>query len=540
MVFLGSVLGYLAYNVSTVSEADYGGTYVEGVAGQPNIVNPLYSQFNAVDRDLAALVFNGLTYVDETGRIQPDLARAWEISPSGLVYTFTLRSDAQWSDGAPVTSDDVLYTLRTLQSPDYSGPASLSTLWRTVAITALNESSIRFQLSEPFAPFLEATTIGLLPSHILQDVPPGELARADFNRKPVGTGPFTLDELNSEHALLRVNPRFFGVRPYLDTIVFRFYPDQESVMTGYQREQIEGMAQIDLPYLARVRQNKNLVTYSARISGLNLVFLNLSRPPFQAREVRQALLYGANRATLVDELLQGQGIVANSPISPYSWAYDGTTRPYAFEPAQASALLTAAGWITDAGGIRIKNGAPLSFTLTTNDDPLRVSLANELADQWRALGARVNVRTVPAATLVQDVLRPRQFDAVLFGFAQLPADPDPYALWDSSQTPDRTGAGQNYGGWENDEVDDLLQTARRATDQAQRVQLYQRFQQIFADDVPALLLYYPVYTYVVDARVRGIQIGPMLTPSDRFRHVDQWFIKTRRVILSEAQRTVVP
>ncbi|HEY6042610.1 MAG TPA: hypothetical protein VIX58_10795, partial [Anaerolineae bacterium] len=194
-----------------------------------------------------------------------------------------------------------------------------------------------------------------------------------------------------------------------------------------------------------------------------------------------------------------------------------------------------------SGGPRLKNNAPLSFVLTANSDDLtRVAVANELAKQWRARGISVTVQTVPAASLVQDVLRPRQFDAVLFGFAQLPADPDPYSLWNSTQTPDRTGAGQNYGGWNNRDVDESLEQARRATDRGTRADLYQQFQEIFADEVPALLLYYPVYTYAVDSSVHGVQIGPLLTPSDRFAHIDQWYIKTRRVILSEAQSTAVP
>ena len=542
MVLLGTLLGYYAYSISTVSEPDYGGTYVEGLAGQPNIVNPLYSHLNAVDRDLTALIFNGLTRVDESNTIQPDLAKSWSISPDGLNYTFTLRSDVKWSDGASFEADDVLYTLHVLQAPEYIGLPTVSNLWRTVAITAVNPSTIRFQLSEPFAPFLEFTAIGILPSHLLKNVGAADLLQSPFNRKPVGTGPFVLDELNSQHALLHVNPRYAGPRPYLSGIEFRFYPGWESAFAAYGRNQIEGLAQIDTRSLTRARQTKTLTLYNAPLSGYSLIFLNLTRAPFNSKELRQALLYGTNRNTIVDEILSGQGIVATSPILRNSWAFDNAIPQYPFDPAKADSLLTAGGWMTDTGGgPRLKNNQPLSFVLTTNgDDQTRVAIANELAKQWRVRGISVTVQTVPAASLVQDVLRPRQFDAVLFGFAQLPADPDPYSLWNSTQTPDRTGAGQNYGGWNNRDVDEALEQARRASDRGTRADLYQQFQEIFADEVPALLLYYTVYTYAVDSSVHGVQIGPLLTPSDRLAHIDQWYIKTRRVILSEAQRTVVP
>ncbi len=542
IILLGTLLAYFAFGLSTVAQADYGGTYIEGIAGTPNIVNPLFNQFNPVDRDLSALIFNGLTRADERGVIKPDLARNWEISPDGLIYTFTLRSDITWSDGAPFSAADVVYTIQTIQSSDYPGLTDIASLWRTVAVTEINPTTVRMQLSEPFAPFLDYTTIGILPSHLLQDVSAADLPTAQFSRQPIGTGPFVLDELTSEHATLSPNPRYYGQRPFIGTLQLQFYRDHESVMAAYERGEVEGVAQVTPELLEHALQLPKLNLQSAQLSGMTLIFFNHSKPQFEDKLVRQALLYGADRQKIIDETLQGQAILGQGPVLPNSWAFDPAIKQYAYDPAQAERLLDQAGWKdTNNDGVRERGDARLAFTLAVNsDDPTRARVAQQLADDWAKIGAEVEVQLASRSELVQDMLRPRDFDAVLFGVAPLPADPDPYALWHSTQTPDKSEAGQNYSGWENSEADDLLQQARRTTDPARRAELYRQFQMLFMEDVPGAILYYPVYTYGVDDRLHGVQLSPLLDGSDRFRNISQWYINTRRVILSESQARPAP
>ncbi len=537
IVFLGTLLAYLAFSFSTIEQPDYGGTFVEGIVGQPNAINPLFDQYNSTDRDLAALIFNGLTRVDDKAAIQPDLARKWEMSPDGLVYTFTLRTDVQWSDGAPVSADDVLYTVRTIQDSDYPGLSSIADLWRTVAITDVNATTVRFQLSEPFAPFLDYTTIGLLPAHLLKDVPASELRQAPFNRHPIGTGPFILDELTPDHATFSPNPRYPGLRPYLGNFVFKFYPDAESLLAAFGRGEIEGISQISPENIVQARANKALTLYNARLAGYTLVFLNLDKPQFQQKEVRQALSYAINRQAIIDGVQHGQGLAGAGPIVTNSWAFDPTVKQYTYDPAKAQALLDAAGWkVTDDGGVRQKGKDSLAFTLlTAQEDVPRSQIARELAKDWEVIGVKVEVKTVPASALVQEVLRPRDFDAVLSAFTQLPADPDPYPLWHSSQTPTQSEGGQNYSCWKDRDVDALLEEARRINDQSRRAELYRQFQVMFADQVPALILYYPVYTYAVDSRIHNVQLSPMIDPSERFESISRWYLKTKRVIVSESR-----
>ena len=217
---------------------------LEGIAGRPNAINPIFSQYNDVDRDLASLIFTGLTRADENGRLQPDLASQWTISPNGLIITFTLRTDAYWQDGVRLTADDVLFTIHTIQDPVYKGPPDLGAFWRTVAVTQVDAATVRFQLTQTYAPFMDYTTIGILPAHLLKDVPPAEMFQNQFNRHPVGTGPFQLTELTANYAFLDVNPHYYGRRPYLSRIEFKFYPDYESVFAAYNREEVEGISRI--------------------------------------------------------------------------------------------------------------------------------------------------------------------------------------------------------------------------------------------------------------------------------------------------------
>lgn len=527
------ILTYLALSTAFVEYPDDGGTYIEGIAGRPSTLNPIFSQYNDVDRDICALVFNGLTRTDGHGRVLPDLATRWSISPDGKIYTFTLRADVVWHDGTYFSADDVLYTIQALQDSAYKGPADLGAFWRTVAITRLDDTTIRFQLTQPYAPFLNYTTIGILPAHLLKDIPSAELFQHPFNRRPIGTGPFQVAEFTAGQVTLEANPRFYEKRPYLQRVIFKFYPDHESVLTAYARAQVEGIARIPPTYISKADALATLEQYHVRIAGYSLIYLNVNRPIFQDKAVRQALLYALNRQGLVNNFLHGQGLVAPSPIAPETWAFDPTVPTYPFDPERAKTLLASAGWRdTNNNGTRDKDRVELAFTLVTPDDPTRVALVNEIVKQWQAIGVQATVQTAPTSLLVQNILRPRQFDAVLYEWRTLSNDPDQYEQWHESQIPSPTNFGQNYSGLNDRDISEALEAARKTSDQVQRAEWYRKFQERFADLVPALLLYYPIYTYGVDARVKNIHPAPLVTPSDRFRDITHWYLKTKRIPFS--------
>ena len=541
IVLLGSLLAYLAFTFAMVIVPAVGGTYVEGLAGNPQYINPVLCQYNQVERELCSLIFNGLIKLNERGEVIPDLAERWEISDDCLVYTFWLRRDVRWHDEVPFSADDVVFTVHAMQDTGYRGAPYLAELWRSVEVAKVNSHTVKFTLKEPFAPFLDYTTIGILPAHLLAEVPAESLPNDPFNLHPIGTGLFQVEEVTAEHALLQANPLFYGPQPYLNKIEFRFYPNHESVLGAYERGEVQGISRLlpqGLPQA--VEANSGLQLFSAQLTGYTLIFLNLQDPElpfFQEKLVRQALLYAINRQELVNSVLKGQGLVAHSPILRGTWAYDNGVVRYEHDPDQARDLLTRAGWrapnpllaeIGETSGedsVREKAGVKLAFTLLTDDDPLHVELAEEIARQWEAIGVKATLRTIGSG-LVREFLHPREFEALLIDL-ELRGDPDPYPLWHSTQA---EGEGQNYAGFVSYEVDKLLEEARCTTDSGRRAELYRRFQEIFADEVPSLLLYYPIYTYAVDEKVKGVQLGPMGDPSDRFRNVTEWYIVTKRVI----------
>jgi peptide/nickel transport system substrate-binding protein len=549
IALLGSLLAYLTFTFVTVIAPGAGGTYVEGLVGSSQYINPILCQYNQVDRDLCSLIFDGLTRLNERGEVVPDLAERWEISDDGLAYTFHLRRDVLWHDEVPFSADDVVFTVRAVQDPDYAGAPYLAELWRSVEVIEVDSHTVQFLLKQPFAPFLYYTTMGILPAHLLAEVPARSLLSDPFNRHPIGTGLFKVEEISAEHALLGANPLFYGPKPYLNKIEFRFYLSHESVLAAYQQGEVQGIGRVlptDLPEV--VEANSGLQLFSARLPGYTLIFLNLEDPElpfFQEKQVRQALLYAIDRQGLVDHVLEGQGLVAHSPILPETWAYASGITEYEYSIERAKDLLNEAGWHLPThlstmpgdtneqgdGSIREKAEVKLTFTLLTDDDPLHVKLAREVVRQWEAIGVRATLQTVGSG-LVDEYLVPRKFEALLIDL-ELHGDPDPYPLWHSTQA---SGEGQNYAGFVNYEADQFLEEARCTHDSGRRAELYRGFQEIFADEVPSLLLYYPIYTYAVDEKVKGVQLGPMSDPSDRFRNVTEWYIVTKRVIIGQSER----
>jgi len=333
------VVGYLAFSAATDPVPDYGGTYVEGVVGNPKYINPLLSHSNNVDQDLVALLFTGLTRPDGRGEIVPDLAERWEVTPDGIVYTFFLRQDVVWHDGAPFTADDVVFTFSTIQDPEFPGARMLYDMWRTVVIEKVDAHTVRFILREPHAPFLDHTTLGIIPVHILGGIPAGRLGESQFSVEPVGTGPFRLEEISAQRAVLASNASFYAGRPYLDRIELRFYQDDAAVYEARRNGEVQGIARVLPQHLASVRRDDDLTLHNAPLAGHNVVYLNLDRGAFQDPAVRQAMMWALDRQRLVDEILKGQGIVLHSPILPHSWAYDSNVPRYDYNVKRAISTL---------------------------------------------------------------------------------------------------------------------------------------------------------------------------------------------------------
>ncbi len=504
-----------------------GGTHIEAVAGRPQYINPLLAQFNEIDRDLVSLIFAGLVKVGATGNIEPDLAERWETSPDGKTYTFFLRGDRKWHDGKPVTADDVICTLRLLQDPNFPGLPDLAALWRGVVVSKLDERTVRFTLAEPYGPFLEQATLGIVPNHLLGNIPAAQLLDQPFNGSPIGAGPFKVTQANAQQITLAPDPAYPGPKPYLETLTFRFYSSPRAAITALAEGQATGARYVPTAEMAQISRNERSRLFSVPNAGrATVLFFNLRRPPFADADVRRALALAVDRDTLIAEALAGQGQPAYGPINPLSWAYRQPQQT-APDPAQARAMLERAGWTdTDGDGVREKGGQALAFTIATSDATERQRAAAVLASQFTAVGAKVEVAVQTWEELRDNRLVPRDFTAALAELWLPNRDPDVLPFWHSAEAEE----GLNFAGWANPRADELLAKGRRLWNEAERQQVYAEFQSLFAGEVPALFLYYPVYNYALSVDIKGVRLEAFLDPAERFRSLAEWYVRTRRAL----------
>jgi peptide/nickel transport system substrate-binding protein len=398
---------------------------------------------------------------------------------------------------------------------------------------------MRFTLPEPYAPFLDYTTFGILPAHLLLGTRAANLPAAPFNLKPIGSGPFQLEELEVEEGtitsmILKPSSNYDDLQPHLGRVQLRFYPTHQTVINAYEEGEVEGIASIPASELSRAKALPTLNLFSAQTAEYGIVILNQDRddlPFFKEVEVRQALMYAVNQQKIIDQVLEGQALVTYSPLIPGTWAYKDTLRRYDQDAGQATALLKEAGWMLPRVGVttRRKDNQPLEFTLLTSSEPERVGVAQMLAEQWEVIGAGVTVETASPSEM-REALERRDFDAILVHLA-VPGDPDPYPFWHQEQIE----TGQNYAGFNHRHMSEIIEQARVTTSLERRLQLYHEFQEVFAEQVPSLPLYVPVYTYGVGERIRDVQIGPLVHPSDRYRTISGWWIVPRRVFVSESE-----
>lgn len=528
------VIGIIVALILSLSQAfgpiyntapDFGGTYAEGIVGSPMAINPLLASFNDPDRDLAALLFSGLTMINGRGEAVPDLAESWQLSDNGRVYTFRLRQSIRWHDGTPFSPQDVAFTVKLIQAPDFPGNPDFALIWKSVRVEILDDLTLRFTLAQPYSSFPSFASVGILPSHLLKDIPVAELAANPFNARPVGTGPFRVKEATIDRFVLERNPDYYGEKPYLSQLELIFYPDSSQARKALNDKYIQGLLidpNVDRAELAKLRDNGSLKLYTTTSSQATAIFLNLNLPLFKDQRVRQALLYALEREKIVSMLPSGQGQVAQSPFPPNSWAEDSQIKKYSYDLKQAKALMEEAGWQMNQKGIWEKDGAEFRFIMFTNDDPTHIKIGQEVVHQWRLLGLNPDLQTAGWGGLNRDFLAPRNFQAALIGFD---AEGDPAGYWHSSQA---NSEGFNLTSYKNPAVDKALEDARSTTDKSKIKLLYQVFQGSFAEEVPAILLYYPVYTYAINKDIKGVELGVLFQPSSRFTTSSQWYIKTKR------------
>ncbi len=513
-----------------------GGSYTEGLIGQFSRLNPLLAYYNPADRDVNRLLFSSLVRFDDRGLPQTELAESLGISRDGTVYNVSLRKNALWHDGTPVTSADVDFSIEILKNPALPFPEDLRAFWTEIDVVILDDYTIQFRLPEPFAPFLDYLAFGILPAHKLQGQTPEGLINDPFNLNPVGSGPYRFEQLIVEDGqisgvALAAFDDYFEDRPFIDQVIFRYYNDPVTAMTAYQDGEIQGISQVTTEILPQALKEQELNLYTGRLPELSLILLNLDNqqtPFFQEVALRNALLMGINRQWIADHLFDSQVTLADGPIFPNTWAYyEGISR-IDFNPDQAVNLLREAGYTIPAEGGSTRaneDGVFLSFTLLHPNSDTNTALAEFIRQDWAALGIDVQLQAVSYDELINNHLETRNYQAALvdLNLSRSP-DPDPYPFWHQTQI---TG-GQNYSKWDDRQASEYLEQARILVDPEERTRLYRNFQVRFAGELPALPLFYPMYTYGVDAEVKGVRIGPLFDTPERYSTVTDWFLYAER------------
>jgi len=526
-VIVSGIAGWLAFGPSiTGSGQDAGKRYVEAVIGRPARVNPFFAHLDDADRDLSALIFSGLTRLGPNGEVVPDLAQSWDTSEDGKTVTFHLRPGIVWHTGSPFTSSDVVFTYSLLGDPAVQSDPDQASLWRQVKCTNPDPLTAVCQLPAPFAPFLAYTTIGILPQQILQGVNPASLSDNPFNLNPVGTGPFRLAELDATHAILKANTAYHLGAPKLDQIEMRFFPDAASAVNAVLAHNADGILidpGADPSQTEALKSADDVKAYKANRTAYTIMYLNNGAPPLNEKPVRQAIAEAVDIDSIISDVLSSEAIPATSPILPGTWAYDPKVPLYKHSADDARHLLDQAGWkLPDNGHVRQRDKLELRLTLLTDQDPIRGAIADRIANELSDVGFAMNVTRKDPTSLVRDSLVPHDYQSAIFGGDTGP-DPDPYAAWHSSQATDN---GRNIAAYKSQEADSLMEKARRTSDLQERQKLYYSFQKVFHDDVPSLLLYYPVQTYYVRTNIKGIELGTLFNTGSRFRNAQDWRLET--------------
>ncbi len=533
VIFLGSLVswGFFYYISKTESVADYGGEYIEGIIGQPMRVNPVISPSNDVDEDLVRIVYNGLLKFDGKGNLIPDLAESYEISDDKLSYTFHLRKGIVWHDGEPFTSKDVLFTLNIISDPNYG--SRMRSSWQGVKKSAPDDYTVVFNIERPYAGFLKNNaTVGILPKHIWESVKSEGFHLAQQNLEPIGTGPYKYNSFQKDSNgnilsyKLVANPNYFLGKPHISKITFDFYIDEESALDAYNRKEIMGVSNLSPQKISEIKNQKSTNILRSSIPRYFAVFLNQMKSIAIAdNSVRNALNIGTDRKEIIENILYGNGKAVYSPILPNMLGYSEDLGKVDYDTEKAKKILEDDGWKAGEDGFRKKNDAVLEMTLITTDWEELVKTAEILKSQWEKIGIKTNVSNLSFSDVHQNYIRPREYDALLFGQI-VGSDPDPSAFWKSSNKKD---PGANLAMFGDDTTDKLIEDGRVEFDDTKRAEIYKNFQEKLIAEVPAIFLYAPEYVRPMNKNVQGIETDNLISTSARFSNIDKWYISTKRI-----------
>jgi len=507
--------------LSQIAVALPGGTYSEAAVGTVQTLNPVLPE-SAASADVSRLIFSGLTRYNSRRQIVPDLA-TWNVSSDGKTYTFHLRHGVKWHDGVPFTSADVAFTLAAIQNPDSRSP--LASSWEGVKLDTKDDFTVVFTLPQALNSFLDSTTVGIVPRHLLESVEPSLLREASFNQNPVGTGPFKIKTFapSAKVVELSANPNYFLGKPKLDEFDFKFYDTPAETLSAYARRQVISPGRI-YPDAAANKLETGLKEYNFTLPEEQTLFFANGDPILSDKDLRSILSRSINRTQILERATGSQGLALTQPLLPGQLGYTNKFAPAPLDPAAARRALDAAGWVqATPGAARTKAGAKLELKLVTLSGGDLERVAGEIKRQWAGLGIQVNVTATDRDQLQQTYMRPRNFQMLLYG-VNLGSDPDVYSFWHSSQIAD---PGVNLSAYNSPDTDRALEAGRIKADPLVRIPKYEAFLKAWNADAPAAVLYQTGYVYATSDTVAGITAQRLVVPADRFYGVEHWTVRQR-------------
>jgi peptide/nickel transport system substrate-binding protein len=524
------VWGVVFYHSKTNVVPAFGGEYIEGIVGQPQHINPVLALSNNTDDDLTQLIFSSLLKYDAQGNLVNDLTDNWEISEDKTTYTFFLKQNALWHDGQKLTAKDIFFTINLITDPSYKSPLRYS--WQSIETNVVDDYTLTFKIKNPHAGFLHNLTFGILPKHIWENIESDNFPLTDLNLEPIGSGPFKYASLQKDSTgniiayKLVANPNYYFGKPYLSKMTFNFYADDSSILTAYNQKEIMGISSLSAQKISGIKNIRSTFVHKFNLPRYFAVFFNQNKSLVLTNpEVREALNLATNRQEIIDKVLLGSGYPVFSPITKNMLGYSEEIGETNFGLDEANQLLEEKGWLRNEEGFRVKNNVPLEINLVTADWLELAQTGELLKAQWEKIGAKINLSILSISDIQQNYIRPREYDALLFGQV-LGGDSDLYSFWHSSQKKD---PGLNLSVFGDDATDSLIEKGRAEFDNEKRAEIYRDFQKQLVKQNMTVFLYSPSYVYPVRNSVQGIDFQNLVYPSKRFSTANTWFIKTQRI-----------
>ncbi len=556
-------LGIRFYQKHLILLPKVGGTYIEGVVGYPQAINPLYASSRDVDADLSRLVYSSLFNYDESGRLAPDLAESWKIEDSGKSYIITLRPNVKWHSGENLSVEDLIFTVNLIKTPVYR--SSLRASLNGVEIEKIDDRTVKFTLAEPYAGFLNLLTFGVVPQNAWEMILPEAAVLSELNLKPIGSGPYKFEtliknkggEIKEYHLI--PNPEYYGAHPYISKIIFKFFPDYNELIRALNDNEVDGASYIPEDLKKELLAKHSLSLHNLRLPQVNSIFFNRDKNKSLADiKVRQALSYAIDRDRLLGEVLGGSAMRVDGPILANDYVSVPDNLKYNLDRAKSEQLLEESGYkkfdiseetinsaeksseaaaiiayasstqMSPIGYWRVvlenKEYRPLTIKLSVPENG-RLDVAESIKSDWEAIGVKVNIVKAVSSTLNADMIAGHNFEAFLYGQV-VGSDPDVASFWHSSQI---GGQGLNLASYNNSEVDTLLTEGRQTSENFDsRFEKYKKIQEIIGTELPAIFLYSPSYTYVQAKRVRGFNGESINEPNDRLAGINNWYLKTKK------------